>query len=340
MPELTTPEPTPRTQMASLLPAVRGAFAGRRAAGALLALVLVVLFGSEALAQDSQVLTREIDGDIELSWLDAVILGVVEGITEYLPVSSTGHLLVTNEFLGLNETEEAELAADTFAIGIQSGAILAVLFLYWERIRQMLDGLLGKSEEGRQILIGVLVAFVPTVIIGLTLDELVGNALFGVLPIAIAWVIGGLVILVLQRMDWFERTTLELGDLTMRSAFIIGAMQAIALWPGVSRSMTVIIAGVLMGLSLRAAVEFSFLLGLLTLTAATAFVGLKDGAEMIDTFGIVNPLIGLVVAFVSAVVAVKWMVNWLNEKGFEIFGWYRLAIGIAALILLATGTLG
>ena len=173
--------------MATLLAPVRAAFAGRRSVVALVVVVFGVFLGSEAFAQDGQVLTREIDsGDIELSWLDAIILGLVEGITEYLPVSSTGHLLVTNELLGLNETEAAELAADTFAIGIQSGAILAVLFLYWERIRQMLDGLLGKSEEGRQILIAVLVAFVPTVIIGLTLDELVGNALFGVLPIAIA----------------------------------------------------------------------------------------------------------------------------------------------------------
>ena len=258
--------------------AVRAAFADRRAVAAVLliafALLLLPLAGGNgegelfvgtAAAQDSDgVAVLVDDGDIELTWLDAVILGLVEGITEYLPVSSTGHLLVANDFLGLDDTEEAEMAADTFAIGIQAGAILAVLFLYWERIRQMLDGLLGKSDEGRQILIAVLVAFVPTVIIGLTLDEAVGDALFGVLPIAIAWVVGGLVILALQRANWFDRTTQELGDLTMRSAFIIGALQAIALWPGVSRSMTVIIAGVLMGLSLRAAVEFSFLLGLLT----------------------------------------------------------------------------
>lgn len=322
--------------MSTFPAAVRAAFTDRRAVAALLVMVFAILLGDEALAQSGEAVLLN---DIELTWLDAIILGLVEGITEYLPVSSTGHLLVVNEFLGLNETEEAELAADTFAICIQSGAILAVLFLYWERIRQMLDGLLGKSDEGRQILIAVMVAFVPTVIIGLTLDSLVEDALFGVLPIAIAWVIGGLVILGLQRADWFERTTGELESLTMKSAFIIGSLQAIALWPGVSRSMTVIIAGVLMGLSLRAAVEFSFLLGLLTLTAATAFVGLKDGAEMIDTFGVVNPLIGLLVAFVSAVAAVKWMVNWLNEKGFEIFGWYRLAIGVLALIFLATGVL-
>ncbi len=323
--------------MSTFPAAVRAAFSERRAVVAVSIMAVAVLFGGEAFAQSGEAVLLQA---IELTWLDAVILGLVEGITEYLPVSSTGHLLVANDFLGLNDTEEAELAADTFAICIQSGAILAVLFLYWERIRQMLDGLLGKSEEGRQILIAVLVAFVPTVIIGLTLDSLVEDALFGILPIAIAWVVGGLVILALQRANWFERTTGELGNLTMRSAFIIGAMQAIALWPGVSRSMTVIIAGVLMGLSLRAAVEFSFLLGLLTLTAATAFVGLKDGAEMIETFGVVNPLIGLLVAFVSAVAAVKWMVNWLNEKGFEIFGWYRLVIGIGALILLGAGVLG
>ncbi len=322
--------------MSTFPAAVRAAFSDRRAVALLLVVVFAALFDGAAYAQAESAVA----GAIELTWLDAVILGLVEGITEYLPVSSTGHLLVANDFLGLDDTAEAEAAADTFAICIQSGAILAVLFLYWERIRQMLDGLLGRSDEGRKILIAVLVAFIPTVIIGLTLDSLVEDALFGVVPIAIAWVIGGLVILALQRANWFERTTGQLGDLTTRSAFIIGALQAVALWPGVSRSMTVIIAGVLMGLSLRAAVEFSFLLGLLTLTAATAFVGLKDGAEMVNTFGYVNPLIGLLVAFVSAVAAVKWMVSWLNEKGFEVFGWYRLVIGVLAFILLGAGVLG
>lgn len=275
----------------------------------------------------------------DLSTLDAIILGLVEGLTEYLPVSSTGHLLVANDFLGLADTPEAEAASDTFAICIQAGAILAVVVLYWERIRQMLDGLIGRSAEGRRVLSAVLVAFAPTVILGLTLKDIVRERLFGVGPIAIAWLVGGLVILWLQRSGWFDRTRDDLGQLTMRNAAIIGALQAIALWPGVSRSMTVIIAGVLVGLSLRAAVEFSFLLGLLTLTAATALSFLEDGQEMIDTFGVLNPLIGLVVAFVSAVAAVKWMVSWLNEKGFEVFGWYRLIIGVAAFALIGTNAL-
>jgi len=279
------------------------------------------------------------DGSIELSVLQAIILGLVEGLTEYLPVSSTGHLLVTNELLGLNETEASEAAIETYAICIQVGAIIAVLFLYWERIRQMIDGLLGRSEEGRKILIAVIIAFSFTAVIGLSLQGIVRDRLFGVGPIAGAWIVGGIGILALSRTGWFDRTTKELGSLTWQNAIVIGLIQAIAIWPGVSRSMITIIGAVLVGLSLRAAVEFSFLLGLLTLSAATALEGLQGGAELIDTFGVTTPLIGLVVAFISAMAAVKWMVAWLNDKGFEVFGWYRIAIGILAFILLAAGAI-
>ncbi len=279
------------------------------------------------------------DVAVELTILQAVILGLVEGLTEYLPVSSTGHLLVTNELLGLNSTAESEAAIETYAICIQVGAIIAVLFLYWERIRQMLDGLLGRSEEGRKILTAVFIAFGFTAVIGLAAEETVKERLFGVGPIAAAWIVGGLVILGLSRTGWFDKVGRELGTLTWQNAVVSGVMQALAMWPGVSRSMITIIASVLVGLSLRAAVEFSFLLGLLTLSAATAYEGLQGGEELIDTFGIGTPLVGLVVAFISAMAAVKWMVAWLNEKGFEIFGWYRVGVGILALILLATGAI-
>lgn len=280
------------------------------------------------------------DQVIELTIFQAIILGLVEGLTEYLPVSSTGHLLVTNELLGLNDTQASEDAINTYAICIQVGAIIAVLFLYWERIRQMIDGLLGRSEEGRKILIAVLIAFGFTAVIGLTIGEIIKDNLFGVAPIAGAWILGGVVILVLSRTGWFDRTTNELGALTWQNAVVIGLIQAIAMWPGVSRSMITIIAAVLVGLSLRAAVEFSFLLGLITLSAATAYEGLKGGEELIDTFGVGTPLIGLVVAFVAAIASVKWMVTWLNDKGFEVFGWYRIAVGIIAFGLLATNTIG
>ena len=271
--------------------------------------------------------TATTDTEISLSIFAAVVLGLVEGITEFLPVSSTGHLLVATEILGLGGTEESDRALDTYAICIQAGAILAVLFVYKERVLQMLDGLRGRSEEGRRILLAVFAAFVPTAVIALLIFGVVRDRLFGPSPIAIAWLVGGVAILFLSRNGFFKRAGVELNEITIKQAGLIGVMQALAVWPGTSRSLVTIIAGILVGLSLRAAVEFSFLLGLITLGAATAFAALSDGATLVETFGVLTPLIGLVVAFVSAVVAVRWMVAWLNDRGFEIFGWYRLIVG-------------
>nr|WHW29300.1 putative undecaprenyl-diphosphate phosphatase [uncultured bacterium] len=272
---------------------------------------------------------------VSLSVFAAVVLGLVEGITEYLPVSSTGHLLVANEILGLGGTEAADRALETYAICIQAGAILAVLVVYKERILQMMEGLVGRSEEGRRVLLAVLAAFIPTAIIAVSVFGFIRDRFFSAGPIAFAWLVGGLVIVGLNRSGFFERTGHELAGITVKQAALIGVMQTLAVWPGTSRSLVTIIAGVLVGLSLRAAVEFSFLLGLLTLAAATVYAGLNDGPEMIDTFGYVTPAIGLIVAFVSAVAAVRWMVSWLNNRGFEVFGWYRIAIGLVALAVLA-----
>lgn len=278
-------------------------------------------------------------GGVDLSVLEAVVLGLVEGLTEYLPVSSTGHLLVTNKLLDLDATPQSEAAIETYAICIQLGAIVAVLFLYWARIRQMIDGLIGRDSDGRRILIAVLISFAITSVIAFTIGQWVKDQLFGVGPIAAAWIIGGIAIIALSRRGWFEKPGAELAALTWKHAFVIGALQAVAMWPGVSRSMITIFAAVLVGLSLRAAVEFSFLLGLITLAAATGYEGLDGGAEIVDTFGVTTPLIGLVVAFVSAMAAVKWMVAWLNDRGFEIFGWYRIAVGLLALVLLGSNVI-
>lgn len=276
---------------------------------------------------------------VDLGIGQAIILGLVEGVTEYLPISSTGHLLATNELLGLGGTEASDSALETYAICIQSGAILAVIVLYHQRIRQMVDGLLGRSAEGRQILIAVIVAFTPTAFLGAVLFPLVRDRLFGggLAPIALAWLVGGVVILVLDRRQFFERGGYALSELSARNAAIIGILQAIAIWPGVSRSLVTIIAGVLVGLSLRAAVEFSFLLGLVTLSAATVYAALDGGGQLIDEFGYLSPLVGLVVAFISAVLAIRWMVDWLQEKGFAIFGWYRIGVGLLAFVALGAG---
>lgn len=274
-----------------------------------------------------------------LSVVAAVVQGLVEGLTEYLPVSSTGHLLVANDVMGLGGTDAADRALDAFAICIQVGAILAVLVLYRDRIRQMVDGLLGRSDVGRTVLIAVVAAFVPTAIIGFAFKDLVRDNLFGAGPIAAAWIVGGLAILALTRSGVLERGGLELDALEVRHAVIIGVGQAIALWPGTSRSLVTIVVGVLVGLSLRAAVEFSFLLGLVTLTAATALTALEDGELVIDTFGLLTPAVGLVVAFVAAVASVRWMVSWLEKRSLDVFGWYRIAIGVAAMVAIAAGGL-
>lgn len=277
---------------------------------------------------------------VSLSAVEAVILGLVEGVTEYLPVSSTGHLLVANKVLGLGGTEASDEALETYAICIQSGAILAVLLLYKNRVWQMVDGLFGRSEEGRRVLLSIIAAFVPTAVIGQYIFPFVRDRLFGdVSVIALAWIVGGIGILVLTRTGFLDRGGSELVELSTKNAVVIGLLQTIAIWPGVSRSLVTIVAGVLVGMKLSAAVEFSFLLGLVTLSAATVYAGATGGSDLIDTFGIATPLVGLVVAFVSAVIAIRWMVGWLEQRGFEVFGWYRLAIGAASLAAVAGGAL-
>ncbi len=338
--ELQARRPTPKPLVLAFM--FRSTLSGGgRSAAALAALFVaasaaVAVGAGPALAFASQDASPTVD---ELSLWSAIILGLVEGLTEYLPVSSTGHLLVTNEILGIGQTEEAEQALETYAICIQAGAIVAVFVLYWERIRQMLDGLLGRSEDGRRVLLGVIVAFIPTAIIGLLIVDTVRERLFGTPPIAAAWLVGGIGILILTRSGVMDRGGLELNQLTYRHAAIIGVAQAIAMWPGTSRSLITIVAAVLVGLSLRAAVEFSFLLGLATLGAATAATGVTDGGQLIELYGWTNPLIGMLVAFVAALASIKWMVSWLQERSFDVFGYYRIAIGLAAFGALAIGWL-
>ena len=273
----------------------------------------------------------------------AFLLGIVEGLTEYLPVSSTGHLLLTQRLLGI----ESSSSADAFAICIQAGAILAVLSLYRARVLQMTQGLLGRNLEGQRLALAIVAAFLPAAIIGLALEKpikfyLFGGEAWGLWPIVAAWFVGGIAILVVsgwrKHSGAIRQTGVDLNHLTLRMALIIGFAQCIAMWPGVSRSLLTIVGGLLVGLSLPAAVEFSFLLGVVTLTAATAHDALKHGQEMLATYGAAPLIIGFAAAWLSAVLAIKWMVGYLKSHGLEIFGWYRvgLAILVAAWLLLGS----
>ncbi len=273
----------------------------------------------------------------------AAVLGVIEGLTEYLPISSTGHLLVASDILGLGTTEADLQAANTYAIAIQFGAILAVAGLFWTRFRDMLLGLVGRSDEGRHLLVILVVAFAPAAVLGFLFDDQIEEALFSSWPIIAAWAVGGFLILGLERTGRIPHRdeVVEAGrdrvlEISVRQAAIIGLVQCLAMWPGTSRSLAAILGALLVGVGMGAAVEFSFLLGFVTLTAASAYSLMSDGGALFDQFGVVNPLIGLVFAFISAVLAIKWMIGYLQSHSLAVFGWYRIvAAGLTAGLVIS-----
>ncbi|MGC4015432.1 MAG: undecaprenyl-diphosphate phosphatase [Luteolibacter sp.] len=286
----------------------------------------------------------------------SLLLGLIEGITEFLPVSSTGHLIVAQRLMGIGTLSPTDKeAADAFAICIQGGAILAVLGLYWKHVKQMLFGLLGRDPAGLKLLINLIVGFLPAAVVGLALHHWIEDKLFGLWPVVTSWVVGGVAILAAvwwRRKNPVTGNKRELGQLTWQLALIIGLLQCIAMWPGTSRSLMTIAGGLLVGLTVRAAVEYSFLLGVLTLTAATAKTALDkahaSGPEfehhfgtaklMLHQFGAANLAIGGIAAMVSAFLAVKWLVGYLQSHGLALFGWYRIAIGTAVATLILTHT--
>jgi undecaprenyl-diphosphatase len=186
-----------------------------------------------------------------------------------------------------------------------------------------------------RLAICILAAFLPAAILGLLFDDAIESHLFGVKPVIAAWIVGGVLILALSRWIAARREGLDLAGLTWRTAVVIGLVQAVAMWPGTSRSLVTILGGLAVGLSLAAAVEFAFLLGVVTLTAASAYSLLKSGDGMLGTYGWAPLLTGFLAAWVSAALAVKWMVAWLNRHGMAVFAWWRFAAaGLAAWLLL------
>lgn len=270
---------------------------------------------------------------VELTVVQAVVLGLVEGATEYLPVSSTGHLVIVQDVMGLRGDETREKAADSLTICIQSGAIAAVLILYWSRIIQILNGMMGRNRDGLLLLRNLIIAFIPAAVIGLLYGDELKERLYSVPVIAAALFTGGVLILA----DGFRGKAAsltegtEMSAMTSAQAAVVGIMQCIAFWPGFSRSYATILGCRLVRLKMSAAVEFSFLLGLATLSAATGYEGLKHGGEMIRQYGVTTPLIALVVAFAAAVVSVRFMVSSLSRFGLTPFGYYRIALAIVCL---------
>ncbi|MGD9692634.1 MAG: undecaprenyl-diphosphate phosphatase [Phycisphaerales bacterium] len=286
-----------------------------------------------------------------MTLFDAVVLGLVEGITEYLPVSSTGHLILASSLLGLTEDEGSKRAVDAFNVVIQGGAILAVLGLYWKRVVQMLRGLIGKDAAGLKLASHLIVAFIPAAALGKLLHDTIKEELFSPGPVVAALAVGGVWMLLLDRRDrrlaaaGHEESGLTIETMTWKHALGVGLFQVVAMWPGTSRSMMTIAGGTMLGLRRKEAAEFSFLLGLPTLGAACVYDLYKDwsharetgGATMFETLGMTSVIVGMLVAALSAAVAVRWLVSFLTRHGLGVFGWYRIALAIVMGALLWGG---
>src|SRR5437667_6076619 len=282
------------------------------------------------------------EGVERLTWWQAVGLGLVEGITEYLPVSSPGHLIVTSSLLRLNQPETKD-ALDAYLVVVQGGAILAVLGLYRSRVAQMVRGLLGRDRDGLRLAGNVGLAFVPAAVAGVLLSKAIKSTLFSDWPVLAALAAGGL------WMIWLGRRSLrgrdDVAAISWRTAPGIGLFQTLALWPGTSRSMVTIGGGMLLGLSAVAAAEFSFLLGLPTLGAACVHDlagNLRHAAQggdpsMFQQLGLSPSVPGFPVAAVAAALAVRWLVSFLTRHGLAPFGWYRLVLAAVLGVLLVSG---
>jgi undecaprenyl-diphosphatase len=264
-------------------------------------------------------------------WI-AVLLGVVEGLTEFLPVSSTGHLIVVDQLLG-----GAAEGHPSFDIVIQLGAVLAVLLHYRSLLWERASGVLRKDPVAIRLFVALFIAFLPVAIVGLLVRRAVKDLLFGLQPVAIALVTGGIVMVVVERRLRAQpkREALDgLEHVTPKRALLIGLGQCAALWPGTSRSMSTIVTGQLTGLSTSTAAEFSFLVALPALGAATVFEGWKARHELLAEGAALSLVVGLTVSFFVAWAALASFLSYVKKRGMEPFGYYRIAVGLLIAFFL------
>jgi undecaprenyl-diphosphatase len=261
--------------------------------------------------------------DIAL-WVKAAIMGVVEGLTEFLPISSTGHLILAGSLLGFHDDK-----SKVFDIAIQTGAIVAVMIVYWQRLRETMLGI-GNDAKAQRFAINVGIAFVPAVVLGLLFGKAIKAHLFTPVVVASTFIIGGFIIL------WAERRTStarihSVDEMTRLDALKVGLVQCLAMIPGTSRSGATIIGGMLLGMSRKAATDFSFFLAIPTLIGAGAYSLIKERALLtmadIPLFGV-----GLVFSFLSAWLCVRWLLRYITTHDFVPFAWYRIGFGIVVLV--------
>lgn len=248
--------------------------------------------------------------------LHALVLGIIEGITEFLPVSSTAHLILASHALRLADSEFLK----SFEIIIQLGAILSVVVLYWQKFWHW------------EVLKKLVVAVLPTGVIGLTVYKAVKGYLLGNVAVVLTTLlIGGIALIVFERFRDGAETDVDFSEITYRKAFLIGVFQAIAVIPGVSRSAATIVGGSLIGISKRTIVEFSFMLAVPTMLAASGLELVKGRAGLVGNYGMLG--VGFVVSFITAIIAIKSFLGYIKKHDFSVFGWYRIALAVVYFLV-------
>ena len=270
--------------------------------------------------------------DIVLA-LKALIMGLVEGFTEFLPISSTGHLILAGSLLDFTGEK-----VKVFEIAIQAGAMLAVIWEFRARIAHVVSGL-GSDPKSQRFALNVFVGFLPAAILGLLFNKVITAALFKPVPVATAFIVGGLIILWVERRASNNPVAVRIqsvDDMTLLDAIKVGCAQAFALIPGTSRSGATIIGGMMLGLSRKAATEFSFFLAIPTLLGAT-FYSLYKQRELLSAADLPMFGVGTLSAFISAFLCVRWLLRYISSHDFTIFAWYRIVFGI---VVIATAHFG
>ncbi len=256
--------------------------------------------------------------------LKAAVMGVVEGLTEFLPISSTGHLILAGALLGFDDDK-----AKVFDIAIQTGAILAVIIVYWQKISSTVRAL-PHSADAQRFALNVFIAFVPAVILGLMFGKAIKANLFTPEVVATTFIIGGFIILWAERRQASAVRIGEVEDMRWQDALKVGLVQCMAMIPGTSRSGATIIGGMLLGMSRKAATDFSFYLAIPTLIGAGAYSLYKDRA-LLSVADVPLFAVGLLFSFLSAWVCVRWLLKFISTNSFEVFAWYRIVFGLVVL---------
>ena len=267
--------------------------------------------------------------------IKAAIMGIVEGLTEFLPISSTGHLILAGALLGFDDEK-----AKVFDIAIQTGAIFAVILVYWQKIRDTVVAL-PTEKQAQQFALNVLIAFIPAVVLGLLFGKAIKANLFTPVVVASTFILGGFIILWAEKRHANNPAVAHIHaveDMTMMDALKVGLVQCLAMIPGTSRSGATIIGGMLLGLSRKAATDFSFYLAIPTLIGAGVYSLYKERA-LLSVADVPMFAVGLVFAFISAWLCIRWLLKYIASHSFVPFAWYRIAFGIVVLATAWTGVI-